>query len=331
MSKRNRTPVAYVAVIALSTLLSLTLIVSLNSGSESAAHDAVNHQTATPPFLKDATWPPAMQVPFVNYGSGTTPSGPNQLDYLFPAPPAGGKNNGRLHSYFRKCPGLPCVPASFLTSGSQTPSLPSGEPLPCQFYMFRNPKQAGRYWAYAYSEALHQYAPIADGLGPMLPDFLSRYYQVNQIAPSSQPPADSVPIGNPPTGSVLWFHVAGFGGSAETEDLFALYDVPTRTAQGSYRPPYSFGGKHGQVVYGVWNLQPVFDTNTFRPPSSGYSQAPAQVVTYKDGDITLPCPMRVPFDLYDHPVVSGEPAQDTIMVCVACHDSDARPKKGSSN
>jgi hypothetical protein len=38
--------------------------------------------------------------------------------------------------------------------------------------------------------------------------------------------------------------------------------------------------------------------------------------------------MRFPFDLFDHPLATDsdgslEPVQETVMVCTACHSSDA--------
>jgi hypothetical protein len=305
--------------------------------SAPATSGASGSSGETPLFLRNTAWPPALQVPFTSYAPSSSSSepyvksGPNQLDYVFPAVEEGGKTDGKLHSFFRSCVPFPCVPEHFLASSS-------GEPLPCQIYMFRDGSRSGRYTAYVYSEPLKQYAIIADGLGPMYPDFLERYHKVNPVPPEPQPPADSgLFVGNPPAGGVLWFRAAGFAGYPETEDLFAPYDMPTQTPQGSYRPPYSFGGKHGQAVYGPWNLQPDFGPETFQPPT-GYQPVPVKPVArfmFNGQPITLECPMRFPFDLYDHPVgkdSSGslEPLRETVMVCTACHASDALEDHGTS-
>jgi hypothetical protein len=274
----------------------------------------------TPVFLRHTAWPVAFHVPstFSVPGSSSQTAGAgNFLDYSFPAADTSGrKTDGKLHSFFQSCPQFPCIPENF-----------SNEP--CHFYLFRDASQGGRYMAYTYSEPNHQYVVFADGLGPLYPDFLQRYYTVNPVPPQSQPPSGTVLVaGNPEHGKVLWFRAAGFGGFPETEDVFAVYDHPDRTAQGSYRPPYAFGGKHGQAVYGKWNLHPDFGPATFQPPA-GYEKAPLQKVTYHVAghEITLDCPMRFPFDLWDNPVKEQdgklEPLRESIMVCTACHASDA--------
>jgi len=265
-----------------------------------------NQSDNQPAFLDNVVWPEGFQITFTNYPIGTSTSFPhNALYYHFPMTISGEKTNGRMKSVYDPCPPLPCVPAEFLN-------------FPCEFYLGRDRQQDNLYMSYVFSPTLKQYATVAKDFGPMHPDFIARYYKVNPKAPVSKPPSGiDFAVGNPTQNGqpvpVQWFFVTGSGGRAENEDLFGVIDKPVQgppPQKKSYRPPYSFYGKHMQLVYDYqhWVMNPYFPDGFFDPPS-GY-----RLVQPSDAG----CPLTAPFSQADQPKKTGT----LVMVCTACHISE---------
>jgi hypothetical protein len=271
----------------------------------------VDPVVSQPSFLENTMWPEGFQITFINYPIGASVSFPNNaLYYHFPIAKAGEKTNGKMKSVYAPCPNIPCVPAGFLN-------------FPCEFYLGRDPHNQNKYMAYVFSLALKQYAVIAEDFGPMHPDFIARYYQVNPKPPLPEPPSGtSFAVGNPTKNGqpvpVQWFFVTGAGGKAENEDLFGVIDKSIEgppPQKKSYRAPYSFYGKHMQLVYDYqhWVMTPYFPDGFFEPPS-GY-----QLVQPADSS----CPLTAPFSQADQP----QKTHTQVMVCTACHISELSVKK----